>query len=321
MSKLYRVNQHFPRRAYVAHRPKQFYQVDLMDFSKLGEGYGYIMNCIDVFSRYLTSARISNKDQYSLQDALNECMNKMGGMKHGYLVHEGEEELHFDGKPEYIQCDKESGIYALKDEMQKHGITLYSIPNAYDGKFSAPIVERLNRTFRQYLLEQKHSTRNNWKTILSQAVEKFPEIYNNTVHSFLGTTPKKAFFNENKRITVNNIQTKNANMYKEQPKEPFKLGDTVRVPLPVKGDIKSKYAIKYNPEIFKIAAIKATNPITYKVQKGDDKPITGAYYKQQLIPTIEKVKQQSHICGATLKNGQLCQVKVVHGKHCYRHSN
>ncbi len=121
----------FPRRSYFSPSYMHNVQIDLIDLK--ANGSGYIMNCIDVFSRRAESILIKSKSKEEIRKGL-EYMFKTFGQK-----------------PTSIQSDKEKGLYALKDELQKQGITLYSVANAYDYGYSAPIVERFNRSMREYM--------------------------------------------------------------------------------------------------------------------------------------------------------------------------
>ena len=58
-SNLFLRKDKFKRQAYHAERKGQYFQVDLMDFSSV-QG-GYVMNCIDVFTRYDQSVKLKNK--------------------------------------------------------------------------------------------------------------------------------------------------------------------------------------------------------------------------------------------------------------------
>ena len=65
------------------HAPKvRFqYQVDLLDltkYQKFNRGYKWLMNCVDVYSRYAMSVPMKTKEINSVMPAFEEIIKKMG---------------------------------------------------------------------------------------------------------------------------------------------------------------------------------------------------------------------------------------------------
>ena len=75
-SNLFLRKDKFKRQAYHADHKGQFYQIDLMDFASVNGGY--VMNCIDVFTRSAQSIKLKNKTSSEIQRGLNEIFKLMG---------------------------------------------------------------------------------------------------------------------------------------------------------------------------------------------------------------------------------------------------
>ena len=69
-SQLFQRKDKFKRQAYISDHKRQFFQVDLMDFASVNGGY--VMNCIDVFTRYAQSIKLKNKSSSEIQRGLSE---------------------------------------------------------------------------------------------------------------------------------------------------------------------------------------------------------------------------------------------------------
>ncbi len=155
------------------------------------------------------------------------------------------------------------------------GIELYSVDNAYDGKHSAPIVERLNRTMKDYMKEEEinHPEKSN-KAISKFVATTFPKRYNISEHRTIKTTPNSAF---NGSTSINNVLGAvfhNAEQNKIPPpketgntKNNYKIEDVVYVPLPAgsRGAIVGKGVDKWDRTPYKIEKIINSSPLTYIV--------------------------------------------------------
>ena len=73
-SNLFLRKDKFKRQAYHADHKGQFYQIDLMDFASVNGGY--VMNCIDVFTRYAESVKLKNKGGLPALPADNRAMSR-----------------------------------------------------------------------------------------------------------------------------------------------------------------------------------------------------------------------------------------------------
>lgn len=268
MSRFYKLNTDFEKRAYVARYPREQYQIDLIDFnSEKKQKSGYIVNCIDVFSRYMSCVHVDSKDAPTLHAAMENCFSQMGG------------------KPKNLQCDKEGGIYSteVQEDLAKEGINLYSVEFAYDTMHSAAIVERLNLTMKMFMRDLRETKefkgRWMWKQLILAVVERFPKYYNNKIHSFLGMTPAQALKDPSKFQRTQNIHIKHGSEYRDEPAKPLKVGNLVYAPLKMKpGGIRDKEQKKYHDQPVKITNMSLTNPPMYSLEG-----MKGKYYQQFLL--------------------------------------
>ena len=266
-----RPNPKFPRRTYYAMAPNDIFQVALVDMTgkgkevpstvksavkqQAGKGSGeYILNVIDVYSRKAESITLSNKDGNSILNGLKEIFKRMG-------------------QPKKIQADQEKGLWAKEKELKNMGIDLYKVGNAYDGKFSAPIVERLNRTMNDYMYKTQvdHPELSN-KGISNFVANNFPKQYNKNKHSTIKTTPNSAFNGTTSTSDVLGAVFHKSELNKKPTRQAvinksLKVGDTVYIPTeaPARGNIEAKGADRWDRTPYKIEKIFNTNPSTYLV--------------------------------------------------------
>ena len=263
MSKFYRRTTKFDRRGYISYGVNSIWQIDLIDLSS--RNAGYILNCIDTYTRKAESVKLSSKNVESVKKGFQELFVKFGT------------------KPQKIQSDKEGAILSLEKWLKSENVELYQVENSYDGMYSAPIVERLNRTMKDFMYDLKDKNKQqNWNQLSNQTVNSFPTFYNNKIHRSIKTTPNQAY---NKDINIKDITFENYNKTRNEPKEQLFLGDFVRVALP-KQTIERKLEEKYTKEAYEVIEVLNTNPTTYKL-----KDLDGSYYKQQLIK-VEKPEQK-----------------------------
>jgi len=302
--------QNYPRRTYYAMYPNDIWQMDLIDMTNKGElsgegarekkqaeargeeytkelkgaykqqagkgSGGYIMNVIDVYSRKLESEYMDNKNAPNILGALQKIFIKMGG------------------KPKKIQSDKEAGLMGkdVKPVLKKMGVELYMVENAYSGKRSAPIVERVNRTMNEYMKKEEidHPDKSN-KELSKMVASIFPKRYNITEHSTIHSTPNNAFNGTTSTNDILGAVFKEAEHYKvykpdklkekytnpKNTQNEYKIGDIVYIPLPVgsRGAKVGKGVDKWDRTSYKIQKIINSSPLMYIV---NDKK----YYAQQL---------------------------------------
>ena len=250
----------FDRRTVTSQGPNDIWAIDLVDFAK--QKGGYVMNCVDVFSRYAQSVKLKNKSKAEMQRAIHELIKLYGA------------------KPKKIWSDLESGVQALETHLNGMGIELYHTDNSYrgEGTHSVPIVERFNRTMKywMYIYKQESVTNMNWAQLLVHTIKRFIPFYNTRVHSSLGRTPEEVYSGKYNN-EVNSIQTVNENARKIEGKT-FNIGQSVNL-AKREDPFRSKTVTNFHKKPFSITEIKPTNPTTYTLA-GKGKT---AYYGKQFL--------------------------------------
>jgi len=257
MSRFQRIQTKFDRRGYYVDAPNEQFQIDLVDLTS--KNAGFMLNCIDVFSRYMHSVKLKNKSKEEIKRGLEEIFNKMA-------------------VPKKIQSDMEAGLSPLKEWLQEKGVELFHIEHSFNAKHSAPHVERLNRTMRDFMYDLKDKQKaQNWTQVSVQAIRKFPKYYNRKEHSSINMKPETAYYDQRAQPTVRAINYKHYTAPRKEPPKGYKVGDFVYVAKPREA-IRNKFTSKYTDKPFMISSIVNTNPTTYKL---DGK--NGSYYAQNFI--------------------------------------
>ena len=252
------------RKVNFGNEPNEIWSADLIDLKKLkkyNNGFQYIINIIDLYSRYAWSIPIKNKTGKSIVEAFDSIRGS---------------------KPKKLWVDNGSEFYnkIFKKWLNDNNIEMYSTFN--EGK--AVVIERFNRTLKNKMF--KYFTVNGtykYIDILSSLINE----YNNKKHSSTKLSPKELYFNGKK-----NYLTKKKN--KIPISYDFKIGDKVRI-----SKFKKKFEKGYTPnwteEIFIIYAINMTNPVTYLIKDLNNNPIKGSFYKQELQKTNQEIFRISKV--------------------------
>ncbi len=282
-----RPNPNFPRRTYYAMAPNDIWQLDLVALNQKGDigGVGsrggvhkeeginlqqgkgsgnYILNVIDVYSRRLESITIDSKSGESIMEGLKKLFVKM------------------NGKPHKIQADQEKGLWAKEKELNKIGINLYTVKNAYDGTNSAPIVERVQRDQNNYMYKHEVDNPNKSNKAISEFVaNNFPKYHNERKHRTIQSTPNDAFYGKTSTKDILSAVF-NYSEHKPQPKrqinKDLNVGDLVYIPKPeTNREIERKNADKWYREPHKIIEITRSKPPQFILEGTTQK-----YYREQL---------------------------------------
>ena len=253
----------FDRRTVTSNGVNDIWAVDLIDFAALKGGY--VINCVDVYSRYAQSVKLTHKTEKEIGRGIKELIKLFGA------------------KPNKIWSDEESGLKSfIKKDLDKLGVELYHTDNSYrgEGTHSVPIVERFNRTMKfyhnQYKEEEAAKGRNmNWAQSLVLTIKKYIPFYNNRIHSSIGRTPLEAYTAKyNKEIDT--IQRINENTRKIEGKATFKIGQSIYLAKP-EDKLRGKSELQFTKPAVKITGIKPTNPKTYTLEGRG----TTAFYGKQ----------------------------------------
>ena len=265
----------FPQRRVISSGIDNIWSADLVDmqaFSRQNKGNKYLLNVIDVFSKYAWSVPIKKKTGVDMVKAFQTILE--GGRKPGFIwVDQGSEFINrtFRG--------------FLKDNQ----IELYHTYNA--GK--AVIIERFNRTLKSYMW--KYFTANNTNKYLDVLPDMIHK-YNNKIHNSIGMKPVQA-------SEAKNAQEVYLALYENEPVKKanpqLKVNDLVRISKKKK-IFEKGYTPNWTEEVFKISAIQNTNPVTYKLKDLNGDLLQGSFYSQELQKTeqdtfrIEKVIKKDY---------------------------
>lgn len=246
----------FPRRSVRAFLPDELWAADLVDMSNIknkNKKITFLLNIVDVYSRFAYSIPLKNKTGEAVLEAFESIP---GGRTPRYLwVDDGKE---FYNKYVIAWC-------------KTHHILMYSTHSGLKSVFA----ESFNKTEKNaFYHEFNKKLTKNYYTFLPE----FLETYNNTVHSATKETPDKIY--NHGAATHESLLT---NLNAEKPK--FKVGEYVRLSK-VKKTFEKGYTIKWTNEAFKIVAIDDNqSPIMYELEDLMGEKVDGKIYSQELQKT------------------------------------
>ena len=190
------------------------WQIDLIIFDRYKiNNYQYILNCVDIKSRYAYGVALTKKDKTTVINGMRKVIKKMG---------KAPEQLNMDNGGEFTSTQ-------FKEAMIKEGVKEFVYSDVNDTRKQA-IIERLNRTITEALQRWREGTgRRDWYKVL----DRIYTIYNNNVHSTIKNKPIDVWRgdadNEQKIIKIINKLKSGDNVRIIQNKKTFEKGDTTRV--------------------------------------------------------------------------------------------
>ena len=245
----------FPRRKIVAYQKHELHQVDLMDLQSLAKynsGFRYILVCVDVLSKFVFYIPVKNK--------------KAAEMKRAFL------KIYRTAKPKHTLSDRGQEFFSR--EMQKffryHGVNHY---HTYS-EVKASQSERQIRTLRAALMRLFHH-RGSWRYV--DALQHLANNYNATPHSATGIPPKDV--NATNEAAVFQKLFGGPRRYSLRPK--FQVGDSVRISK-LKGIFQKSSTQRWTHEVFFVARVRLTDPVTYVLKDLHDVELLGSFYAFEL---------------------------------------
>jgi hypothetical protein len=259
------VRIHFTKRRIFTQGIDDLWAADLMDmkkFSKENNGYKYLLNVIDTFSKFVWALPIKNKDGVTVSEAFEKIIEKAQSWKH-----KAPNLLHTDKGTEFENKH-------FKTILNNFNIKMYLTQNLE----KSAIVERFNRTLNNKLKIQFEVRNNNkWVDILQDLLDE----YNfNDKHRSIGMTPSEV----NKSHVSSVLHT----LFKETRKAgkiKFKVGDRVRLS-EYKYTFNNKYGINWTREMFLVSKVLNTQPVTYKIKDLNNEEVIGSFYNEELQKTL-----------------------------------
>jgi ribosomal protein L21E len=222
-------------------------QMDLLIMTKFkaktNQGYNYILNILDVYSRYVKAYVIKNKEPEHILPHVKEYV-----IEFRKLYPKNTISVTMDYGNEF------RGV--LKEYFKKENIEIYIASKSTNTKNRNYLVERFHRTFWEKLRKiMTHEGSQKWLDYYQDIVEN----YNNQIHSKTQMTPKSIFIDKQLRT----METLITNPIKQN----FKAGDRVRIIIEGKIFDKKSFEPKWSIEIYEITKIE-NNRYFVKNKKG-----------------------------------------------------
>jgi len=245
----------FARRRTYSKGIGDLYQIDLADLSNLStynDGYRYLLNCIDVFTKRAWSVPLKTKTGREVSNAFESIL---------------------DDRPcNMVQSDKGTEFVnsTFQSMLRRRGIKFYTSENE---DIKAAVAERFNRTLKEKMYRYftaKHTRR--YIDVLQQLIH----AYNNTRHSSIRMAPVD--------VTPDNEDVVRARLYPVQTKLldwKFKVGDKVRISMQ-RRPFQKGYIGNWSEEIFVVDSRMPTKPVTYKLKDLGGDSIKGTFYNDEL---------------------------------------
>lgn len=255
------VVRRFPKRRIITLGIDDLWAADLviMDrYSHENDGYKYILNVIDTFSKYAWSEPLVRKSGSHVTDAFRKIINK------AFICgHTSPNLLHTDKGREFLNKE-------FRSLLQEHTIKMYHTEN----EEKSSIVERFNRTLNERMKVQFEARKSfRWIDILQPLLKD----YNSSFHRTIGMMPIEV--NANRECE---IKRRFADMEKTIDLKPkFAVGDRVRI-TKRKEQYANKYGRNWTREVFTVSQVNNTNPVTYRIKDATGEEIIGSFYQKEL---------------------------------------
>lgn len=231
-------------------------QIDLMDISKISrqnKGYKFILNCIDIYSRYVWSYPLKNKTASGIAEKLEIVFNEIiKKYPKNTLTLTSDQGTEFEG--------------AVKTLSKKLNIErYYNDPSSVKQHTITAVVERYHRTLLNKI--RKYASYTNTLSFIDQ-LDNFTDNYNNTIHSTIKAKPKDVF---------------QGKIIYEQEKDNIKdleIGSTVRTIIKGTKFDKKSLKNKWSEQLYTISR-KDGNSYILKNKNGQE--INKRYLKRELL--------------------------------------
>jgi hypothetical protein len=229
---------------------------DLGSISKYNDKYKYLLNVIDIFSRFAWSIPLKDKTGNSITTALKTLFRNR--------------------KPITIQSDKGTEFVnaTVQRYLKQQGVQFHTTHNP---DIKGAVIERFNRTLKSKMY--RYFTRKNTYRYLD-VIHHLLASYNKSHHSTIGMAPGK--------VNPSNIYAVWRRIKDSRSKIPrgivkYKVGDHVRI---TKEKVKfaKGYEQTFSTEIFRVVKVirRMPQPV-YKLSDLQDRPIEGQFINYELV--------------------------------------
>jgi len=247
------VRKRFKTRKTIALGIDELYQADLVDmqaFKKDNQNFGYIITCIDVFSKRAQALPVKTKTAANMLKAFRILF------KHKH--------------PRYLQTD--AGLEFFNSTLKPYFVSKNIVHYHTYSETKASVIERFNRTLKTKMFRFfTHKGNHRWLKALPDLITS----YNDSYHRVISMRP-----NDVRKEDESDLFEK---LYGNSPKSKykFKIGDHVRISK-FKHKLKKGYLQNWSDEIFLITQLVKSYPPTYRIKDLLDEPILGSFYELEL---------------------------------------
>ena len=237
--------------------------VDTREWEKQNKGFKYMLNVIDVFSKYAWNIPMKNKTGETTLEAFKEIVKDLSRI------------------PKHLWVDKGLQFYNkyVDGWLKQNGIIRYSTFSEH----KSVVVERFNRTLKEMMWKRftAENTRN-WIDMLDTLLKQ----YNNRIHSTIKMTPVKASQKENEVKGLENTINSSRSISKYKTK--FKVDDKVRISR-TKTTFERGYLPNWLEELYVVDKVQQTIPATHKLKDTLRELLEGGFYRQELQKSNQEV--------------------------------
>lgn len=276
--------RHFPMNPYLAIRPNQTWEVDLMVMDSLyrwNAPYRYVLVCIDVFDKFCWAELMERKTAVAAAQAFSNILSRAAPRVCSTLRSDAGGE--FLGK-EFRKLLKQRGI-----RLQTAG-----------GIVKASQVERLIRTLKNKLYKVMYF-RGGWRYV--DVLDAVVSAYNKTVHSSTNFAPADVGPEDVYDIW---FRTYTRHVQGPPPKPKFKVGDHVRLLLNRGSVLNDRgFYAAYTDEIFRIHHIQTkhatgylSRPLYHLTDLRGEPIKTGCYEEELALVNATSKKRLEKVFGS-----------------------
>ncbi len=250
-----------------ANKPNVIFQIDLIDMmylEKQNKHYKYILNCVDIYSRYSFLRLLKNKESQTILEAVKDIIEE-------------------SGKPKIIQTDQGSEFKTPFNEFLRDNEIKQIFNHSYSPNQNT-YVERSNQEVRK-LINTALTIRNS-KTYID-ILDEIEKAKNATYNKNLKCSPRDLYTDKPNNEFVDEVKERNEKkMKKYKESDNFEVNDKVLVRMScifsdmrrmIKQKETKKCPIIFMPQIFTILrVIKSRKPNTrnkYVLQNPDTETV------------------------------------------------
>lgn len=249
-------------------------QVDLMDISNISrqnKGFHFILNCIDIYSRYVWSFPLKNKTSTSTHGAIEKILQVI--------------KKQYPDNTIAITTDEGNEFEGInKDLIEKYNILrFYADSKSITNHTHMAIVERYNRTLLNKIRKYQQFTKS--LSFIDQ-LDSFTDNYNKSKHSTIKMKPHDVFYKDIKYIQEQN-----------QNNNQLVVGDHVRIIRKIKGFEKKTTAQKYSEIIYEISnkigfryELKNKNGVTLKTKYLERELLKVEKKSAEVVEAVETIE-------------------------------